>query len=208
MRSGRLLAEREPQYLCDFYHCCNLEEVFLKLCHHQEQRAAINDNTAANGFQNGEETEGCKQIFLNNGATNNSNNNLAEQTPLLNSETYRKSGGSQKNVGVGFGLLLWRLFTPGLPNPWNILALFVKNFLKFMRNFGLLIFQFCIPSIQVISYTCAPIYVTCLIIYNMLSSTDSSLLFCYWESSIRPPSFDLQPGRVTDTLPTVPGPVG
>ena len=160
MRSGRLLAEREPQYLCDFYHCATLEEVFLKLCHHQEQRAAINDNSPdINGCQNGYETgEEDKHAILNNGATNNCNNNLTEETPLLNSGNNSKPSGHQRDTGVGFGLLLWRLFTPGLPNPWNILALFVKNFLKFMRNFGLLLFQFCIPSIQVRIYcSCIPI---------------------------------------------------
>ena len=114
----------------------------------------MDDDTAINVCANGKETNGAiNHVVGTNGCTNNSNNNPTEHTPLLNSDTFYKRTRSQSYFGVGFGLLLWRLITPGFPNPWNILALFIKNFLKFMRNFGLLLFQFCIPSLQVILVT-------------------------------------------------------
>ena len=156
MRSGRLLAEREPQYLCDFYNCATLEEVFLQLCHHHDRSEAVNDTGSVTFAQSGKSAaSGSNDVIINRG-TNNNNNLDNEETPLLNSGINGKELTYQpRNTGarIGMGLKLWRLFTPGLPSPRNIIALFIKNFLKFMRSFGILLFQFCIPSVQVGFYS-------------------------------------------------------
>lgn len=177
MRYGSLLAEGPPQLLCDTYQHNTLEGVFFHLCYNQQNFSKNNFQTDTHTelvSPVSKQILHTNQITkLNNNNNNSSSSNSGssylpdEVTPLINSPLHQncnipltnntnhinpselQSSYIAKSYTPNLRLRCWRFITPGCPSFWNIVALFLKNFLKFIRNIGLLLFQFFLPSIQV-----------------------------------------------------------
>ncbi|OWF47833.1 ABC transporter G family member 20 [Mizuhopecten yessoensis] len=134
MRGGRLLAEEEPNILIQKHHINSLEAVFLKLCQ--------NDDLAeGDDLENGH--------VMSAGTTD-----VGERTPLL-----------AGNRGVEFSeeiqtdhiyehkvITTGSRCTCGLPSGKNIVAQFLKNLTLMKRNIGFLLFEFILPSIQIVLF--------------------------------------------------------
>ncbi|KAK3107884.1 hypothetical protein FSP39_024401, partial [Pinctada imbricata] len=129
MRGGRLLAEENPYTLMSKFNIDSLETIFLKLCH-VDQGGSSNDDQ-------------CEQVQFK-----------LNQIAVLIGRKYQ------------FYLLIGLFSEPpvtvtnnsrcrcpiGLPSISNIFAQFIKNMTLMKRNIGFLLFQFILPSIQIILF--------------------------------------------------------
>lgn len=132
MRGGCLLAEAQPEQLIQKLGKANLEDTFLHLCH---THSTMNDHSET--FQ---ELQAVTADVDSNTFTLASLN--SEEAPLLGSHGLAKSMPKRRR-------------SPGTPTWRNFYALLVKNILRLVRNYGLLIFQFLLPALQVILFCVA-----------------------------------------------------
>eukprot|EP00118_Oscarella_pearsei_P017298 m.170566 g.170566 ORF g.170566 m.170566 type:complete len:414 (+) comp39044_c0_seq2:14-1255(+) len=145
MRDGKILAEAEPNFLMQEHGFSNLEDVFLKLCKSKEGEEE-------------EEEEEQVSVKLNsplNIQSQNSGGDLDEKTPLL---TNNFSPSANQKIMSGRAPRQTRTFAsyaPSWKNVTNTVTVVWKNFARFKRNPGLLLFQFLLPSIQIILFCLA-----------------------------------------------------
>ncbi|XP_078325749.1 ABC transporter G family member 23-like isoform X2 [Crassostrea virginica] len=134
MRNGRLLAEDSPNTLMNLYKEDSLETIFLKLCHADQNTLNMNLK---------EENQQPKKPQMK--MVNSTQDPVMETTPLLqqrsqNIEDYIQNSPEKCQ------------FPFGLPSPRNIFTQFLKNITFMKRNIGFLLFQFILPSIQIILF--------------------------------------------------------
>ncbi|XP_056011638.1 ABC transporter G family member 20-like [Ostrea edulis] len=133
MRNGRLLAEDSPTALMNLYKEDCLETIFLKLCHADQN--TLNMNLAGESHQPSKPS--MKMV-------NSEHEPAGETTPLLLHDM--QNFDAQIEVPGNY------LCPIGLPSPRNIFAQFLKNIIFMKRNIGFLLFQFILPSIQIILF--------------------------------------------------------
>ncbi|XP_060081925.1 ABC transporter G family member 20-like [Ylistrum balloti] len=135
MRGGRLLAEEEPNTLIQNHHIDSLEAVFLKLCQ--------NDNM--------DESDDVRKVHvMQTGSTG-----VGERTPLLANNA--NSVAFSEDIHIDH---IYKDVEPhsarrcncGLPSGKNIVAQFLKNLTLMKRNIGFLLFEFILPSIQIVLF--------------------------------------------------------
>ena len=145
MRFGRLLAEDAPAALIETYKQTSLENVFLSLC-------------LKNGDDDDRDSKDSS-VELDDIVTEsvNDTDNKDESTNKTDAETIATTPREDPAV-TGDDKPL----KPGEPAPeaadfcYNLLqwsrlkALLVKNFIRMWRNLGFLVFQFIIPTVQVL----------------------------------------------------------
>ncbi|XP_052062173.1 ABC transporter G family member 20-like isoform X2 [Mytilus californianus] len=137
MRNGKLLAEDNPQKLVDAFKINSLETVFLKLCHDdQPDEEILNCNFSRNAILNSQK----KRISADKRTVVN------ETTPLIG-----VSGNSNDYDMMPPNTQLFDCRC-GCPSFKNIFAQTVKNLTLMKRNIGFLLFQFILPSIQIILF--------------------------------------------------------
>lgn len=134
MRNGKLLAEDKPKKLLEVYKINSLETVFLKLCYEdQPDEEIVNCNFS-------HKTINTRSACSNNGA------DIGETTPLLgvsgNTVDFSTTAFDSPSCDCSFGC----------PSIKNIFAQFLKNLTSMKRNIGFLLFQFILPSIQIILF--------------------------------------------------------
>nr|XP_022320004.1 ABC transporter G family member 23-like isoform X2 [Crassostrea virginica] len=134
MRNGRLLAEDSPNTLMNLYKEDSLETIFLKLCH-------ADQNTLNMNLKDENQQPKKPQMKM----VNSTQDPVMETTPLLqqrsqNIEDYIQNSPEKCQ------------FPFGLPSPRNIFTQFLKNITFMKRNIGFLLFQFILPSIQIILF--------------------------------------------------------
>ncbi|CAF1059337.1 unnamed protein product [Rotaria sp. Silwood1] len=133
MRSGRILAEDEPNHLLNQYNETSLENVFLQLCYEDQNR--IQQQTTMNN------NNGDRDIDVSN---NIGDQNL-ESTYIADTDveslliTVNRKENSRKTFIDYFKF----------PHIHKIYALIMKDLTLVKRNISLLIFQFLIPVIQI-----------------------------------------------------------
>lgn len=134
MRNGRLLAEDAPNNLMNLYKEDSLETIFLKLCHA--------DQNTYNLDPKGENQKPKKPTMK---MVNSAHDPAGETTPLLQQDWEDIDAFVQTPPQKCHCLF-------GLPSPRNIFAQFLKNITFMKRNIGFLLFQFILPSIQIILF--------------------------------------------------------
>ncbi|CAF5063957.1 unnamed protein product [Rotaria sp. Silwood1] len=133
MRSGRMLAEDEPNHLVNQYNEISLENVFLRLCY--EDQNCIQQQTTMNNIDGDCDTD----------VSNNINEQNLESTYVADTAveslliTVNRKQTSRKNFIDYFKF----------PHIHKIYALIMKDLTLVKRNISLLIFQFLIPVIQI-----------------------------------------------------------
>ncbi|CAF4884462.1 unnamed protein product, partial [Rotaria sp. Silwood1] len=133
MRSGRMLAEDEPNHLVNQYNEISLENVFLRLCY--EDQNCIQQQTTMNNIDGDCDTD----------VSNNINEQNLESTYVADTTveslliTVNTKQTSRKNFIDYFKF----------PHIHKIYALIMKDLTLVKRNISLLIFQFLIPVIQI-----------------------------------------------------------
>ncbi|VDI71215.1 Hypothetical predicted protein [Mytilus galloprovincialis] len=137
MRNGKLLAEDNPQKLVDAFKINSLETVFLKLCHDdQPDEEILNCNFSRNAILESEK----RRISADKRSVVN------ETTPLIgvsgNTDDYDMMPPNTQKFDCRCGC----------PSLKNIFAQTVKNLTLMKRNIGFLLFQFILPSIQIILF--------------------------------------------------------
>lgn len=153
MRAGRMLDEDKPSALMDRYSMLSLDTIFLHLCHHDIVGNAADEEYMLGTFGNSEETavsfEG-KKLLLDNDPSDSPSNSARSSAPnSASSSTY----GSVVFEGIPRGKPRGQCcFQPDYPSPRRIGALTIKNLTVLKRSIGLLIFEFCIPAIQVLLF--------------------------------------------------------
>lgn len=137
MRNGKLLAEDKPQKLIDIYRINSLEAVFLRLCHDDQPDEEI---LSCNFSHSTREYGNNKYGSADQGAVD------GETTPLLGF-----SGDTVAYDTMNHGPSMFDC-SFGCPSIRNIFAQFLKNLTLMKRNIGFLLFQFILPSIQIILF--------------------------------------------------------
>ncbi|XP_064650720.1 ABC transporter G family member 20-like isoform X2 [Lineus longissimus] len=140
MRNGRLLAEAPPEQLLDRHRLETLEGVFLKLCQ---------DDQVADDFA-GQESVGHSSL------ADSEKDDLTEDPPLLKAQHLQAPTNSNSSFEVSLSVNdscyeRFRMFTSA-PKFGNIIALFIKNLLILKRRIGFLMFQFLLPSLQIVLF--------------------------------------------------------
>ncbi|CAF3899036.1 unnamed protein product [Rotaria sp. Silwood1] len=133
MRSGRMLAEDEPNHLVNQYNEISLENVFLRLCY--EDQNCIQQQTTMNNIDGD-----CDTDVSNNINEQNLESTYVADTPVESLLiTVNRKQTSRKNFIDYFRF----------PHIHKIYALIMKDLTLVKRNISLLIFQFLIPVIQI-----------------------------------------------------------
>ncbi|CAF3789941.1 unnamed protein product [Rotaria sp. Silwood1] len=133
MRSGRMLAEDEPNHLVNQYNEISLENVFLRLCY--EDQNCIQQQTTMNNIDGD-----CDTDVSNNIDEQNLESTYVADTPVESLLiTVNRKQTSRKNFIDYFRF----------PHIHKIYALIMKDLTLVKRNISLLIFQFLIPVIQI-----------------------------------------------------------
>eukprot|EP00731_Ephydatia_muelleri_P031186 Em0022g700a len=128
MRDGVLLAEQNPNELMQLHSKPTLEEVFLLLC---TKRDDDSEPVELKNIQNYRSITGSVED--------------EETVPLI----HKKPHASEKGCRNWKELCDMRSVRP---LPINVIAQCWKNFVKIYRNLGLLLFQFILPTIQVVLF--------------------------------------------------------
>ncbi|CAF4035754.1 unnamed protein product, partial [Rotaria sordida] len=133
MRSGRILAEDEPNHLLNQYNETSLENVFLQLCYEDQNR--LQQQTTMNNNNDDRDID----------VSNNIDDQNLESTYIADTAveslliTVNRKETSRKNFIDYFKF----------PHIHKIYALIMKDLTLIKRNISLLIFQFLIPVIQI-----------------------------------------------------------
>ncbi len=192
MRFGRILIEESPDYLLQRYNYPTLEEVFLKLCELDSNGVVISD------YHREHNPKECKAISLTNNKPDicyeaNKNKSIESDTASNASSSSSGVGDSDDNIKAhteSIDSSLNKVETTLCDIPQNSTkkfehrnsyfdsaartsALFWKNITRLRRNMAVLLFQFLLPSIEVILFcTCIgqhPFDIT-VAVYNQESS--------------------------------------
>ncbi|KAI0241754.1 ABC transporter G family member 20 [Lamellibrachia satsuma] len=132
MRDGRLLAESPPDDLLQVHNLQSLEDVFLRLC----ERDQLHDNgvsSATDHLQVGRCHDDDLVDLLTSGSS-----------PQGSEEQLYKPYFS----GSSWSACCSNLF----PSPRNVAAIAIKNLVILARRLGFLIFEFLLPSIQIVLF--------------------------------------------------------
>ncbi|XP_041373715.1 ABC transporter G family member 20-like isoform X1 [Gigantopelta aegis] len=147
MRDGRLLAEDKPETLMHKLKINSLELVFLHLCHRDQQVRETERNSQDVMFQDSVQDSSFQPTSSLMSPT--------EKTPLLSHSAQEASYQQQQNnvkfVDPAVDVVSLSLCTC-LPRCRNIAAVFVKNVTILKRNIGFLLFEFILPSIQIVLF--------------------------------------------------------
>ncbi|XP_065841203.1 ABC transporter G family member 20-like [Oscarella lobularis] len=141
MRNGKILAESEPNRLMQKHGFGNLEDVFLKLC--QTSDNDYDDSPPRSPTNTS--IQDCDVLRADEKAPLTNNTLLASSIDDYSIDSV-KDFQSQ-----GF----CAMYGPSWSNVSNTAAVVYKNFSRFRRNLGLLLFQFLLPSIQIILFCLA-----------------------------------------------------
>jgi ABC-type multidrug transport system ATPase subunit len=200
MRFGRILIEESPDYLLQQFNYPTLEEVFLKLCELDSNGVVISDYNREHNLKE------CKAISL----TNSKPDICYEANTVKSIEPDTTSNTSSSSSGVGDSDDNIEAHTESIDSSLNkaettfcdipknstekfehhrnsffdsaarTSALFWKNITRLRRNMAVLLFQFLLPSIEVILFcTCIgqhPFDIT-IAVYNQESSGQFSEWF-------------------------------
>jgi ABC-type multidrug transport system ATPase subunit len=200
MRFGRILIEESPDYLLQRFKYPTLEEVFLKLCELDSKGVDISD------YHREHNPKECKAISL----TNNKPDICYEANTVKSIESDTASNTSSSSSGVGDSDDNIKAHIESIDSSLNKVepticdipqnatkkferrsnscfdsaartsALFWKNIIRLRRNMAVLLFQFLLPSIEVILFcTCIgqhPFDIT-VAVYNQESSGQLSQWF-------------------------------
>lgn len=143
MRLGRILAEENPEFLLERHASPTLEEVFLKLCEADSAGASLPDSKSAS-------PDLSKAVVRADVCNSAVNNNLNIVTEVQKSFSYEKEAASN-----GICQQQKTPFThrnPCADSVARTMALFWKNITRLRRNLAVVLFQFLLPSIEVILF--------------------------------------------------------
>ncbi|KAI1287610.1 ABC transporter G family member 20 [Halotydeus destructor] len=147
MRFGRLLCESTPEFLLEHFSMTTLEDVFLKLC---ELDALVHGNgngspAASSNAIDSSSLESSQPDICNGVAVDPNLNTLkvANKNELVPSPEKTEDG----EVAVAEQPVCLQTSSVGKTS-----ALFHKNVIRLRRNLPVLLFQFLLPSIEVILF--------------------------------------------------------
>ena len=171
MRFGRILVEESPDFLLKVYNFPTLEEVFLKICELDSQGVKVNELISDRKLEEVQrsvsfdnkpdichdvkqiESEDTIDSRSSSGVGNSEENikNIKELTNIsLTDDNQKPLKNSMKNRSE-----MEDRSTPLVDSVARTSALFWKNITRLRRNMAVLLFQFLLPSIEVILFcTC------------------------------------------------------
>ncbi|XP_069115666.1 ABC transporter G family member 20-like isoform X2 [Argopecten irradians] len=136
MRGGRLLAEEEPNVLIQQHHINSLEAVFLKLC----------QNDTMDEFED-EDTRKGHTVQVRSVVAGERTPLLARNSDVVDTIDSTDTDPIDEQISIKAASC-----NCGLPSGKNIYAQFLKNLTLMKRNIGFLLFEFILPSIQIILF--------------------------------------------------------
>ncbi|OQR77411.1 ABC transporter G family member 20-like, partial [Tropilaelaps mercedesae] len=158
MRSGRMLAQDEPERLLEDFNCDTLEEVFLQLCLADKEGRAIVKNMKLNNVVTDKPKE-CAQIKDSiDGSQKNKEKAPIYEAPLDVKHTLPPPPAQMFSArfgptGTTGGFMTDTKRRDTWIDTWcRALALVLKNITRVKRNIPVLLFTFIVPSFQVVLF--------------------------------------------------------